>query len=183
MGENYESPLSKLMLGLEDAAALDVAVRAIDPLLDAISANSTINDLLQGRWFGHALHPAIVLIPAGAWISATVLDFTGADPTGAAAHRLVKLGNIVTPLAVVTGLAQLHEADQHGKRVGIVHAGLNALVHVLQVSSARARKKEQLAKGRKLSLAAIGLLVGAAYLGGHLSVSLHLATRDDVFQR
>lgn len=183
MGAKTESPLSKLMLGLENTAALDIAVQAIDPLLDAIAANSTIKDLLQGRWLGHALHPAVVLIPAGAWLSATVLDLTGADPSGRAAARLVAVGNIAAPFGVVTGLAQLHEADQHGKRVGVVHAGLNAMVHVLQVSSARARGKGELAKGCKLSLAAIGLLLGSAYLGGHLSVARQLATRDAVFER
>ena len=41
-----------------------------------------ITDLLNGRWLGHPVHPAITDVPIGAFLVAFVLDLVG-EPTGA----------------------------------------------------------------------------------------------------
>ena len=33
-----------------------------------------LRDMLQGVWLGHPLHPAVIDLPIGAWVSAAVLD-------------------------------------------------------------------------------------------------------------
>jgi len=46
-----------------------------------------IRDALHGVWLGHPLHPMLIQAPVGAWLSASILDFTGGDEQ--AARRLV----------------------------------------------------------------------------------------------
>src|SRR5688500_14972179 len=41
-----------------------------------------VKDALHGTWLGHALHPALILAPAGSWLTAAVLDLAG-DEDGA----------------------------------------------------------------------------------------------------
>src|SRR3954464_4179026 len=47
-------------------------------------------DLLHGTWLGHPLHPLLVQVPAGTWLSASFLDAWPRNET--ASRRLVLAG-------------------------------------------------------------------------------------------
>ncbi|HEX2744435.1 MAG TPA: hypothetical protein VHO07_14745 [Streptosporangiaceae bacterium] len=38
-----------------------------------------MRDALNGVWLGHPVHPMLVQVSAGAWLSASLLDLTAAD--------------------------------------------------------------------------------------------------------
>jgi hypothetical protein len=84
---------------LEETAALDTPVRLVQPLVDALLADRTRADALQGMWLGHAVHPLLVMVPIGSWTSATVLDLIGGRDSRDAARKLVGLGVLAFPPA------------------------------------------------------------------------------------
>ena len=66
------------LMGILDRVA-DVATfdKAIDPARRAVLAvlkPPALKDALHGTWLGHPLHPVLVQVPVGSWISAGVLD-------------------------------------------------------------------------------------------------------------
>lgn len=177
-----ESPLSRAMLGLEDADALDSGVRLVRPVMDGITANATVRDFLQGRWLGHALHPLLVMVPLGSWLSAIVLDLSGTDEGGEAAQLLTGLGVLTAAPSAATGWAELADAGPREKRVGVVHAAANGGAVALQIGSWLARRSDRQGVGRALALAAVTLASAGGFLGGHLSVARGVGSRDQVFE-
>src|SRR5262245_5838534 len=69
---------------LELARGLDAVA---DPLARGVSAvfRGRVSDFLHGVWLGHPLHPAMVQIPVGAWVSAALLDAVPEAAPGATA--------------------------------------------------------------------------------------------------
>lgn len=51
------SALVQLTRRLEDAAALDPAVEALEPHIRSLFGSGTRGAVLRGDWLGHALHP------------------------------------------------------------------------------------------------------------------------------
>ena len=63
-----------------DAAALD---KLIDPARRAVQGvlrPQAVKDLLHGTWLGHPLHPVLVHVPVGCWLSAGLLDLVPPFP-------------------------------------------------------------------------------------------------------
>ncbi len=92
---------------LEDTAALDGAVRALEPLVDAAFATGRRGEVLRGDWLGHAVHPVLTDVVLGTWTSATILDLVGGrgvadrraatarrQPAGRRPHGLDRLGRV-----------------------------------------------------------------------------------------
>lgn len=183
MASPTDSPLSKVMLGIENAAALDDAVRAAEPVMAKVTANPTVKDTLQGRWLGHALHPWLVMVPIGSWLSATLLDVSGVDLDGRAARRLVGVGIVSFAPSALTGWAELHDTGLPRQRVGVVHAAINGAALGLQAGSWLARRTRRQTGGRLLSVAALALVASGGFLGGHLSVARKVGSRDRAFER
>src|ERR671929_1230630 len=51
--------------------------KVIDPARKAVLAAlkpAALKDALHGTWLGHPLHPVLVQVPVGAWVSAGLLD-------------------------------------------------------------------------------------------------------------
>jgi nitrite reductase/ring-hydroxylating ferredoxin subunit len=158
---------SELADRLERAEALDRPAEVLTAAVDAAVPSRRVRDVLHGVWLGHPLHPAMIALPLGSWISAAVLDALPGNAT--AARRLVGLGvasAVPTALAGAVDWSRLHPAQ---KRVGVVHAAANAATLGLNVASWRTRRRGRNARGAALSL--LGLAIGGAgaYLGGHLS--------------
>lgn len=154
---------------LENARSLDPVAEAVAGAVQRSLPNARIKDLLHGRWLGHPVHPVLVQVPVGAWVSASVLDFT---PGGRrAARRLVGLGLLTAPVAVAAGLADWAELEPDQRRVGLVHAAANTVGITFYAASWAARKQGRHLAGTGyalLGLSAVGL--GGA-LGGHLAYS------------
>lgn len=89
-------------------------------------------EILQGKWLGHPLHPAIVHVPLGGWIGACGLDlaawlgWTGADGARIALY-LVAAGLLAALLAVPPGIADWVEIkkEKPAWKLGLYHMALN----------------------------------------------------------
>lgn len=160
---SLETAVSKV----EQAESLDGSVAAVKKAVDAALPSPAVRDALHGVWMGHALHPALIIMPLGSWISAAVLDFV---PGGRrAAQTLVGLGVLTSLPTAAAGAADWSDLHPQQQRTGLVHAAGNVAALALQVASWRARRRGRPVRGTALSLTALSLGGASAYLGGHLA--------------
>ncbi|MGH3324756.1 MAG: (2Fe-2S)-binding protein, partial [Streptomyces sp.] len=67
---------------LEGAERLDPVLHTVRRGVRALPLGDDVRDALHGRWLGHPVHPALVQVPLGTWLSAAVLDLLpGRRPT------------------------------------------------------------------------------------------------------
>ena len=144
------------------AATVRAKVRSL-PLGDA-------RDVLHGLPLGHPLHPALVQVPLGAWLSAGVLDLLPGE--GRAARRLVAVGLVAALPAAFAGWVDWAEQQPEQQRVGLVHAASTASAVVLYAGSLRARLCGRTAAGRALGFAGLTAAGAGGLLGGHLAYRL-----------
>ena len=151
---------------IERARALDRPGNAIQSVVTAV-VRGRVRDLLHGVWLGHPLHPALVAVPLGSWMSAAVLDalrINGRGPT-----VLIGLGNAGAVPAAVTGLNDWASLSREQRRTGLVHATANIVALGFNVASMVARLRGNLPAARRLSYAGLASVGAGAYLGGHLA--------------
>lgn len=130
--------------------------------------------ILQGKWLGHPVHPAIVHLPLGAWISACVLDVTGwLGWTGAATAQLalylVAAGLLTALAAVPTGVADWIEIkkERPAWKLGLYHMSLTLLAALIWAVNCGLRLgADKLVTTPVLITSAAGTLLVAA--GGYL---------------
>lgn len=154
---------------LENEAALDGPVQAIEPTIRAVFGTGQRAPLLRGDWLGHALHPSLTDLVLGSWTSATVLDLFGGRDAAPAAQRLVGAGVLAFFPTAWTGWAEWLGADDTSKRVGLVHAISNGVAVGVYAASWNARRRGHHARGVALALAGAAVSGAAGYLGGHLA--------------
>jgi nitrite reductase/ring-hydroxylating ferredoxin subunit/uncharacterized membrane protein len=152
---------------VERASGLDGAVGVAKRRVDAVLPPGPVRDLLHGVWAGHPMHPAMVIVPLGSWIGASVLDVLPGEKS--AARTLVGLGTLSAAPAALMGWADWADLHPQQQRTGIVHAAGNGMAVALQAASWQARRRGAHARGAALSLAAVGLAGLAGWLGGHLA--------------
>jgi nitrite reductase/ring-hydroxylating ferredoxin subunit/uncharacterized membrane protein len=126
-----------------------------------------LRDALHGVWLGHPVHPLLVQVASGAWLSASILDFTGADER--AARRLVAAGIGAAVPAALAGAADWSEQHEQQMRVGVIHAAGNAVAVSLYAASLAQRGPRA---GRLLRLAGLAAVSASGLLGGHISFRL-----------
>ncbi len=153
------------------ATVLDSPARLAMQAVDTALPTPTVRDALHGVWLGHPLHPAIVLLPLGSWISASLLDLLPGRRRDAA-RTLVGVGVASALPAAAAGWTDWSDLHPEQQRIGLVHAAANAATIGLQLASWRARRRGRQARGAALSLAALAVGGTAAYLGGHLAYRL-----------
>jgi nitrite reductase/ring-hydroxylating ferredoxin subunit/uncharacterized membrane protein len=176
------APLEELVNRIESAEALDgAAAFGATALRKVLPQEGPLTDLLSGTPIGHPAHPALVLAPIGAWISATVLDLTGGDAR--AARRLVAVGNLTAVPAALTGANDWLTTKAAERRVGLVHAGLNYTALTLQLLSSRARRRGHRLRGAALSLTATSIVAASGWIGGHLAYALGVGVDTTVFEQ
>ena len=149
-----------------DAAALD---KVIDPARRAVQAAlpQPVKNLLHGTWLGHPVHPVLVHVPVGTWVSAGLLDLV---PTlRPAATMLIGTGVAAAVPAAVSGAADWSEQGIGVRRLGLLHAAGNTVALGLYVGSLVARARGRGGLGRVLSYAGLGIASGSAAIGGHMS--------------
>ena len=86
------TPLAAPLHAIESSTALDPVVAVGDRVSGAIVADDLRRQVLQGAWLGHALHPLLVEVPMGTWMSATLLDLAGDDASRDGARLLTGVG-------------------------------------------------------------------------------------------
>src|SRR3712207_9416436 len=66
-----------LMGFLDRIADVPTFDKAIEPARKAVLAAlkpPALKDFLHGSWLGHPLHPVLIHVPVGSWLSAGILD-------------------------------------------------------------------------------------------------------------
>lgn len=168
-------------LRLEDAAALDAPVHAIEPSIRAVFGTGTRAAVLRGDWLGHAVHPLLTDLVIGTWTSATVLDLVGGTESSIPAQRLIGVGLLAAGPTAWTGWAEWSAAGTRDKRVGLVHAVTNGLAISIYAASWIARQRGRHRSGVRLALAGAAASGIGAYLGGHLATARNLGSRHPAY--
>jgi nitrite reductase/ring-hydroxylating ferredoxin subunit/uncharacterized membrane protein len=161
-----ELSILKPLNRLEQATGLDPVVRRVQKLVVSLLKPRALEDLLHGVPAGHPLHPALILVPAGSWIGAAVLDLVPGSER--AARVLVGAGVLGAVPAIAAGWTDWARSKPEQQRVGIVHAAANETAWTLYTVSWLARRSGRNGLGKALGFAAFGLVGFGGYLGGHL---------------
>jgi nitrite reductase/ring-hydroxylating ferredoxin subunit len=150
-----------------DVAAFDKAVEPARKAVLAVLRPPAFKDFLHGTWLGHPLHPVLVQLPVGSWLSAGLLD--AVPPLRPAATVLIGTGVAAAVPAALSGAADWSDQEVGVRRLGAIHAGLNSLALGLFTGSLVARARDRGGLGRLLSYAGLGLASASAAIGGHMS--------------
>jgi hypothetical protein len=169
-------------LRLEEARALDRAVRALEPSVRELFGTGARGSVLRGEWLGHALHPVLTDVVLGTWTSASVLDLVGGPGSSASAQRLVGTGLLAFGPTAWAGWAEWSVAGSRDKRVGLVHAVTNGVAVGVYTASWLARRRGRHGTGAGLALAGAAVSGVGAYLGGHLAGARKVGSRHPAYE-
>jgi uncharacterized membrane protein len=156
----------RLISRLEQDSRLDGAVSAGQRVARLIRPGK-LRDALHGVWLGHPVHPMLVQATTGAWLSASMLDLTGAGEK--AARRLVAAGIGAAVPPALAGAADRSEQHEQQMRVGVIHAAGNIAALGLYAASLAQRGPRA---ARLLRLAGLAAVSASGLLGGHISFRL-----------
>lgn len=163
------TPLTAAVHWLERQRALDAVAVPVRDLVARVTGPQPVSQLLGGEWLGHPVHPTLVHLPLGGWAMAAVLDHLGGPEAEDAADLLVLTGIAGYFPAAATGAHDWSRTDGPATRVGLAHAGLNAVGLALHLGSLAARRAGNRPLGLTLSAAGLGAVGVGGYLGGHLT--------------
>ncbi|MEH0842475.1 Rieske 2Fe-2S domain-containing protein [Micromonospora sp. CPCC 205711] len=155
------------MTKIEQNAKLDRFGDRLQRVVQGTLRPQRVRDLLHGVFLGHPLHPAMVQVPVGAWMSAAVVDLLPGQRR--AATTLVALGTVSAVPAAVAGLNDWAALARDQRRVGLVHAASNSIGLALYAGSLAARLRGRHGTGRTLAYLGLTAASAGAYIGGHLA--------------
>jgi len=150
-----------------DVQAFDKVIEPARRAVNAVLRPQAFKDLLHGTWLGHPIHPVLVQVPVGSWVSAGVLDTV--PRLRPAATVLIGTGVAAAVPAALTGAADWSEQDTGVRRLGAMHAVANVTALGLYVGSLVARSRGRQTLGLLLSYSGLGIATGSAAVGGHMS--------------
>jgi hypothetical protein len=154
---------------IESAPALGAAADELLPAVNRVLDRSGARPLLSGDWLGHPVHPMLTDLAIGFWTSAWVLDLVPVAGTRPVARKLVGLGVLSAVPTIATGWNDWTGLDDRKRRVGLVHAGANALATVTYAASWWARRRGHPARGIALGWLGAAVATVGGFLGGHLA--------------
>ncbi|MFF5522905.1 Rieske 2Fe-2S domain-containing protein [Streptomyces coeruleorubidus] len=124
-------------------------------------------DLLHGRWLGHPVHPLMVQVPIGSWLSAAVLDLR--PGRSRESGMLVGVGLAAAAPTALAGWVDWADLHRQQQRVGLAHALSNFTAVGLYAASLTCRVKGREAAGRAYSYLGLTAVGVGGMLGGHLA--------------
>lgn len=151
---------------LERTTVADPAIRVVQRGIRSLPLGG-MRDLLRGRLLGHPVHPVLVQVPIGCWLSASVLDF--APRTHHAAATLTAVGLAGVAPAAVAGWVDWADLPPEQARVGLVHAASNVAAVACYTASLAARLRGRSARGRLWALSGMAAVAVSGALGGHVA--------------
>ena len=154
---------------VEEAAFLDPVAGGLARLLSPLRRNQAVSSALGGEPLGHPAHPAVVLLPLGSWLSATILDVLGDEKHQDAARTLTGAGVLLSLPAALTGAHDWLPTRGSRQRVGVAHAAANVAALACFGASWVARTRGNPRAGRRWGLAGSSLVGVSGWLGGHLA--------------
>lgn len=158
---------SDLVVRLEKFQSLDPIVNSVRAVVQKVLQPQQLRDLLHGVPLGHPLHPLMVQVPLGSWMSAAVLD--AVPGTERAARTLIGVGILSAGPAAASGYADWSETDPSQQRVGVVHSTANLIALLLYAASWQQRSSSRQLTGKVLSYGGLVVVLAGGFLGGHLS--------------
>ncbi|WP_422772691.1 Rieske 2Fe-2S domain-containing protein [Plantactinospora sp. WMMC1484] len=156
-----------ILTRLEQATGLDRTSERVQQVVAAAIRPQRLRDVLHGVGLGHPLHPALVQLPIGAWVSSAVLDLMPGQRR--AATTLVAAGTASAVPAIVAGWNDWASLSREQQRVGLVHALANGVGLAMYAGSLAARLTGRHGLGRALGLVGLTAVGGGGFLGGHLA--------------
>lgn len=158
---------SDLVIRLEKLQSLDPIVNSVRAVVQKVLQPQQLRDLLHGVPLGHPLHPLMVQVPLGSWMSAAVLD--AVPGTERAAKTLIGVGILSAGPAAASGYADWSETDPSQQRVGVVHSTANLIALLLYAASWQQRSSSRQLTSKVLSYGGLVVVLAGGFLGGHLS--------------
>src|SRR3954464_7434664 len=175
-----------LLERLASLEAVDGPAKKLAKQIRSLKSPPKLNEALSGTWLGHPVHPLLIVLPLGSWTSAVLLDWLRGKDAETAADLLVGAGIATALPTVATGYsdwADTEPASDTVRRIGIVHAAMNATALTLFSASLAARAGGARGRGKLLAAAGFGAIGVGGYLGGHLTyaegVGVNIATFED----
>jgi|SRR5690625_3037503 len=168
---------------LEYAKWLDPLVNVVETVAKKVIRPQWIRDILHGVPQGHPLHPPLVQVPLGAWLSAGILD--ALPGTQEQAKLLIGVGTIAATPAAAAGYTDFTELHEQQKRTTIVHSALLVSTTALYAASWWARHQGNHRRGKQLSYIGLATAGMGGFLGGVLSFRQASGVNhtEDVFHR
>ncbi|MCP9956354.1 Rieske 2Fe-2S domain-containing protein [Streptomyces sudanensis] len=159
----------RVLRGMDRLERWSGADRLIDRIRAAVRALplGAGRDALHGRWLGHPVHPLMVQMPIGMWLSAALLDLLPGRRRGA--RTLVGAGLAGAGPAALAGWVDWAELPKQQQRVGLVHATANVTGVALYTASYAARRRGRDRRGKALGFAGLAVVFAGGALGGHLA--------------
>ena len=166
--------------------AVDGLAKPLAKQIRSLKSPPVVNEALSGTWLGHPVHPLLIVLPLGSWVSAVMLDLLGGEDAETGADLLIGAGIVTALPTIATGYsdwADTEPASDTVRRIGIVHAAFNASALTLFGASLAARAAGARGRGKLLALVGAGAVGVGGYLGGHLTyavgVGVNVATFED----
>ena len=175
--------LQQTVRRLERLEALDKVAKPLAEAVGRAVQPRVVRNLLSGTDLGEPLHPVLTDLPIGAWVMSALLDTAGGPAAEGAADLLVTAGVVAAVPTAAAGLNDWSDTAGPQTRVGLVHATLNTTALSLYLASAVARARGRRRGGKALSLAGLGVLMGGAYLGGHMSFGMGVNANRTAWQQ
>lgn len=137
-----------------------------------------VDDLLNGVWLGHPVHPALVALPIGAWTATVALDgietVTGNPEFQAGADATTALGLIGAVASAVTGVAQWQYTVDRERRLGLAHALVNLTATGIFGASLLLRMGGKRRAGKITALLGYAVVSVGGYIGGELAYGMRI---------
>ncbi|NII52424.1 Rieske 2Fe-2S domain-containing protein [Frigoribacterium endophyticum] len=162
-----ELRIVKALEAVEREKRLDPLVEKVAGVVDAVLQPRALRDLLHGVPAGHPLHPVMVLVPTGAWISAALLDLMPGQERPA--RTLVGAGVLAVAPSALAGFADWSATHEQQKRTGLVHSAANLVGTALYGASYLQRLRGRQTSAKVLSFAGLGAVGLGGFIGGHLA--------------
>ncbi|MFD4243940.1 DUF2231 domain-containing protein [Streptomyces sp. NPDC058525] len=151
---------------IERSTAADPAVRVLQRTVRSLPLGEA-RALLRGRPLGHPLHPVLVQVPIGCWLSAAVVDAVPGSQRAATALTAVGLAGVAP--AAIAGWVDWADLPPEQARVGLAHALSNGVAVGCHTMSLTARLRGRGLKGRLWSWAGLLAVGVTGALGGHIA--------------
>jgi nitrite reductase/ring-hydroxylating ferredoxin subunit/uncharacterized membrane protein len=145
-----------------------------------------IKDILNGTWFGHALHPVLTDVPLGSWSATMLFDLLWLtqedDGVAYGADTTLGLGLLGAIAAALTGVADWSDLDGTDLRVGFLHGLLNGSAALTYLASWLLRRTSRRRAG--IAVSTVGYLTAlfSAYLGGELAFAKGSGVNHTAFE-
>ncbi|MFE1546346.1 DUF2231 domain-containing protein [Streptomyces sp. NPDC058718] len=151
---------------LERTTVADPAIRLLQRGIRSLPLGGA-RDLLRGRPLGHPVHPVLVQVPVGCWLSVSVLDFVPGAHHAPTTLTAVGLAGVAP--AAVAGWVDWADLPAEQARVGLAHAISNVAAVACYTASLTARLRGRSAKGRLWALGGMAAVAVSGALGGHVA--------------